>query len=212
MEGSEESSKNLCECYKKLGLLGIPLYINEESGDFGEDRPQINYETAFRFPELLRIDENIGEYPVVGDNDLSNVFEDMSRIIIGLADYDVNVLSFWILDMFIEGLWTSQKAGMEHDHQKATLLWIAYFFNYIIRQNPTRKEMFRHLKDVLFCPEGGDGMTALDSDKEDSSSLEGTEMWSRIETKKQIWNLPLPPPLDEPGKDEEGFFSKISSS
>lgn len=75
MEGSEESSKNLCECYKKLGLLGIPLYINEESGDFGEDRPQINYETAFRFPELLRIDENIGEYPVVGDNDLSNVFE-----------------------------------------------------------------------------------------------------------------------------------------
>ena len=48
-----------------------------------------------------------------------------------MEDFETNVLSFWILDMFIEGLWTAQNAGMTHKHQRATLLWIAYFFNYI---------------------------------------------------------------------------------
>lgn len=66
----------------------------------------------------------------------------MAEIIPVLSDFETNVMSFWILDMFIEGLSTAQKANMSHDHQKATLLWIAYFFNYIQSKKNCRETLF----------------------------------------------------------------------
>lgn len=58
----------------------------------------------------------------------------MAEVVSDTSDFETNILSFWILDMFIEGLWTAQNAGMGFQHQKVTLLWIAYFFNHIIRK------------------------------------------------------------------------------
>lgn len=71
---SEETGKNTCECYKKLHLLGIPVFIEEESAEFGESN-DILYEPAFELPQYIEIEGKIKQYPAIDENPLTNIFK-----------------------------------------------------------------------------------------------------------------------------------------
>lgn len=111
-----------------------------------------------------------------------------------LSDYEENILSFWILDMFIESLKTAQDSDMNHKHQKVTLLWIAFMFNYIQKNNLSRGEMFKYLFSLILPLPNFEQVIGEYGEDEEDQIIDKAMHYD-------VWMIPLPPSSDDNESD-----------